>query len=312
MPAPLREPAVTVAVIADPDDFTAMRQFASFPHTDHTRYLADIDDLLHSLAADGSHVTVALFDPYDYSAFCDNTRINPDTHTSRTAYTADLAATGPRITYTGQPLPDLLEALADAVVQHVTHAIATALLADLGHCSHCGRDLGAAALEHASTTMRTLLNQAGPGTHHLVCSVPFADENLLAGLTITIGDVIEDTFLCDTESTEFLTVLAAGIARGGHGGLVLHTTTPDARGRARLAPVPRPPPTPDRGRGLRRLQHRLPDRRTHRPRTRHRLPRRLPPHHRPPPHPRLTGSHPTSAPAPLVPGPPAPTVPLPP
>ncbi|MEU9761900.1 hypothetical protein AB0D98_19565 [Streptomyces sp. NPDC047987] len=230
MPAPVREVATTVAVIADPDDFTAMRQFASFPHTDHTRYLADIDDLLHSLAADGGHVTVALFDPCDYSDFCDNTRINPDTHTSRTAYTADLAATGPRITYTGQSLPDLLEALADAAVRRATHAYATALLADLGHCSHCGRDLGIAALEHASTTVLTLLDLAGPGTHHLVCSVP-ADEQLLAALTTTTGDGIEDTFLCDTESTEFLTALAVGMAWSGHGGLVLRTTTPDARDR---------------------------------------------------------------------------------
>ncbi|MFE0778924.1 hypothetical protein [Streptomyces sp. NPDC058861] len=221
MPVPLRDVATTVAVIADPDDFTAMRQFASFPHTDHTHYLADIDDLLHNLAADGSHVTVALFDPVDYSDFCDNTRINPDTHTSRTAYTADLAATGPRITYTGQPLPTLLETLVDAAVRHATHTYATALLADLGHCSHCGRDLGTAALEHASTTLLTLLDQAGPGTHHLVCSVP-ADEQLLAVLT-TPGDVIEDT--------EFLTVLAVGMTQGGDGGLVLRTTTPGAHDR---------------------------------------------------------------------------------
>ncbi|MFH8260538.1 hypothetical protein [Streptomyces roseolus] len=231
MTAPLREVATTVAVIADPADFTAMRQFTSFPHTDHSRYLADIDDLLHSLAADGAHVTVTLFDPDDYSDFCDNTRLNPDTHTSRTAYTADLAATGPRITYTGQPLPALLEALIDAAVRHSTHTYATALLAELGHCSRCGRDFGVAALEHASTTLLTLLDQAGPGTHRLVCSVPTADEQLLAILTTTIGDVIEDTFLCDTESTEFLTVLAVGMAHSGHGGLVLHTIAPGARDR---------------------------------------------------------------------------------
>ncbi|MGW3390512.1 hypothetical protein [Streptomyces cinereoruber] len=230
MPASLHDVATTVAVIADPDDFTAMRQYASFPHTDHTRYLADIDSLLHSLAADGGHITVALFDPYDYSDFCANTRINPDTHTSRAAYTADLAATGPRITYTGQSLPDLLEALVGAAVRHATHAYATALLADLGHCSRCGRDLGIAALEHASTTVLTLLDQAGPGTHHLVCSVP-ADERLLATLTTTVGEEIEDTFLCDTESTEFLTVLAVGMTQGDDGGLVLRTVTPGAHDR---------------------------------------------------------------------------------
>ncbi|MFJ5635232.1 hypothetical protein ACIQF5_21675 [Streptomyces goshikiensis] len=241
MPAPLRETAVTVAVLADPDDFNAMRQLPSFPHTDHTRYLADINDLLHSLAADGGHVTVALFDTDDYSDFCDDSRINPDAHTSRTAYTADLAATGPRITYTGQSLPDLLEALADADVRHATHAYATALLAELGHCGQCGRDLGIAAFEHASATVLTLLDLAGPGTHHLACSVP-ADEQLLADLITTIGDEIEDTFLCDTESTEFLTVLAVGMTWSGHGGLVLRTTTPDA---------------PDRVHGWRLCQGRL-------------------------------------------------------
>lgn len=236
MPAPhttslRREIASTVAVLADQDDFTAMRQYQTFAFDDHARYLDHVDDLLRTLAAEDGHVTVSLFDPEDYTDYCADTGIEPDDPASRTRYTAELAATGPRIPYTGQPLADLIKTLVDTAVRHATHAYATMLLADAGNCPDCGQDIAHAAFEYASRLLLRILDAAGPGTHHFVCSIPAADETLIAGLHAT-RDTTGATHFPDAENAEFLTVLAVGIALGSHGGLVLRTTTPGARDRA--------------------------------------------------------------------------------
>ena len=56
------------------------------------------------------------------------------------------------------------------------------LLADLGECADCGQDIGRAAFDRASHLLMRTLETAGPGTHHLVCSTPTENEQLLAVL----------------------------------------------------------------------------------------------------------------------------------
>ncbi|MET8509270.1 hypothetical protein ABZV60_32275 [Streptomyces sp. NPDC004787] len=221
------EVAGTVALLADEEDFTAMRQYETFPFDDHRRYLAHVEALLKNLAARGGHTTVALFDPEDYADHCAATGRDPDHPASRAAYTAERAATGPRVHYTGQALATLLPTLVDTAVRHATWEYATLLLTDAGPCADCGQDIGRASFDRASHLLLRLLEAAGPGTHHLVCSVPAEDEQLLATLHTT-RDATGPARLDSTEGAEFLTVLAAGLALRSPGGLVLRTTTPGA------------------------------------------------------------------------------------
>ncbi|WP_236239027.1 hypothetical protein [Streptomyces sp. CC228A] len=220
-----REVPSTVGLLADAHDFAAMRRYRSFTFDDHTTYLRETERLLRTLATSGGHTTVALFDPADYAAYCAEAGLDPDTSASRSRYTAEIAATGARVTYTGQSLDELVPALVDTAARHATRAYATALLAGAGPCAECGQDIGRAAYDQATRAVLRLLDRAGPGRHHLVCSLPAGDDHLLAALHTTRG-AAPPTSLDSADATEFLTVLAAGLARRSPGGLVLRTTAP--------------------------------------------------------------------------------------
>lgn len=225
-----REVPSTVALLADEEDFTAMQRYETFAFDDHARYLDHVEDLLRTLDAEGGHTTLALFDPEEYADYCADTGLDPDHPASRSRYTAERAATGARLTYTGQPLHTLVPLLVDTAVRRATWEYATMLLTDAGTCADCGKDIGHASFERASRLLVRLLDTAGPGTHHLVCSVPAGSEQLLAVLHTT-RDNTGPTRLDSSEGAEFVTVLATGIALDAPGGVVLRTQTPDAPAR---------------------------------------------------------------------------------
>ncbi|MER7764599.1 hypothetical protein [Streptomyces sp. NPDC097619] len=212
-----REVPGTVGLLTDPRDFAAMTGYRSFPFRDEDwpSYLGHLDGLLKSLRGQGLHTTVTLFDPDDYAAWCTETGADPDTPAARTRFTAHLAATGTALPYTGEPLDTLLPRLVDAAVRQATWEYATLLLAGLGPCAECGADIGADALDRAGLLLDGLLTGAGPGHHHLVCSVPAEREQLVAPHHTGGGA---------RSRLEFLSVLAAGIALDRPGGVVLRTS----------------------------------------------------------------------------------------
>ncbi|MEU1278308.1 hypothetical protein [Streptomyces sp. NPDC005805] len=221
-----REVPSTVGILADPRDFTAMRRYRTFTFDDHTAYLRQSERLLNDLAGRHLHTTLALFDPDDYAEFCAETGLEPDSAATRSRYTADIAARGVTVPYTGAPLVDLLPHLVDAAVRHATWQYATLLLADLGDCAQCGHDTGRSAFDRASRVVHRILDLAGPGSHHLVCSVPAPDEQLLAVLHAE-GDPGRTATTVDADTgAQFVTVLAAGLALEGPGGIVLRTVRP--------------------------------------------------------------------------------------
>ncbi|MET9606878.1 hypothetical protein ABZZ17_17645 [Streptomyces sp. NPDC006512] len=230
-----REVPSTVGLIADAGDFAAMRDYRSFGfdhHDDYTDYLRHVDALLRSLAAQGIHTTVALFDPEEYADYCEEHGLDPDTALTRTRFTAELAAGGPLLPYTGQPIEELVPLLVDEAVRQATWECATVLLTRAGTCADCGEDIGRASFERAARTLERLLAGAGPGHHHLVCSVPTEEEQLVAVLHAeTAGDPPGPPRTEGREGLDFVTVLAAGLALGGAGGLVLRSTTEGHRDR---------------------------------------------------------------------------------
>ncbi|WP_405818663.1 hypothetical protein OG705_05055 [Streptomyces sp. NBC_00838] len=218
----------TVGLLADEQDFAAMRRYRTFTFDDHQRYLRQIDGLLRTLATEGAHTSVALFDPEEFAEYCAETGHAPDAPASRSRFTARIAATGGAlVTYTGQPVERLVPQLINTAVRKATWEYATIVLADLGDCADCGVDIGRASFDRASRLLTHLIERAGPGTHHLVCSIPTPDEQLLAALHLQRPDT-GPALLDASESAEFVTVLAAGIALDSPGGVVLRTTVPDA------------------------------------------------------------------------------------
>ncbi|MGW0425180.1 hypothetical protein [Streptomyces sp. NPDC003015] len=220
-----REIAGTIGLLTDEHDFRAMRRYRSFTFDDHATYLRQVEDLLRTRTAQGSHTTVALFDPQEYAEFCEETGLNPDIPSSRTRFTAELANTGPTLPYEGQPLTDLVSALVDEAVRQATWEYATTLLARLGACGSCGEDIGRAAFTRASDLLVRILDTARPGEHHLVCSITGTPEPLVAVLH-SDEDTDGAVQLDEAEALEFTTVLALGIATQCPGGLVMRTSAP--------------------------------------------------------------------------------------
>ncbi|WP_340383336.1 hypothetical protein U5640_37835 [Streptomyces sp. SS7] len=220
-----REIAGTIGLLTDEHDFRAMKRYRSFTFDDHPTYLRQVEDLLRVRALQGTHTTVALFDPQEYADFCAAGHLDPDLPASRSRFTAQLATTGPTIPYDGQPLADLLPALVDEAVRQATWEYAATLLARLGACATCGEDIGRAAFQRASDLVVRILDTAPPGGRHLVCSVTGTPETLVAALHA--DDETDSTEQVDgAEALEFITVLALGLATRGPGGLVMRTSTP--------------------------------------------------------------------------------------
>jgi hypothetical protein len=218
-----REMPRIVGLLADEEDFEAMARYRTFAFDDHAAYLQQVEGLLKALGSQGVHTTVALFDPVEYADFCAETGLDPDSPTSRSCFTAAIAVRGATVTYSGQPIDSLIPQLIDEAARKATWGYATTVLARLGDCADCGRDIGRAAFDHAARLVIRLFETAGPGTHHLVCSVPAESEQLLAVLHAENGSdgrVRVD----EAEAAEFATVLAIGIALQSPGGLVLRTS----------------------------------------------------------------------------------------
>ncbi|MEU0898896.1 hypothetical protein [Streptomyces massasporeus] len=220
-----REIAGTIGLLTDEHDFRAMRRYRTFTFADHATYLKQVESLLRTRALQGSHTTVALFDPEEYAEFCTQKGLDPDNPSSRTRFTAQIAATGPTLPYDGRPLADLVPALVDEAVRQATWEYATTLLARLGACTSCGEDIGRAAFTRAAGLLVRILDTAPPGNRHLVCSVTGPPETLIAALHIADdGSALE---LDETEALEFTTVLALGLATESPGGLVIRVSAPD-------------------------------------------------------------------------------------
>ncbi|MFF8965632.1 hypothetical protein ACF1BK_23140 [Streptomyces globisporus] len=222
-----REAPSTVGLLVDAQDFAAMRCYSTFPFDDHTVYLQQVEALLTALTAQGVHTTVALFDPEDYGEFCAESGLDADRGASRSRFTAEIAAAGATVSYTGQSIDELIPVLVSRAVRQATWEYATLLLADLGTCADCGQDIGRAAFDRASHLLMRLLETAGPGTHHLVCSVPTDNDQLLAVLH-THRDSTGPARLDSAEGAEFATVLAVAVALESRGGVVLRTSAPDS------------------------------------------------------------------------------------
>ncbi|MFE2376340.1 hypothetical protein [Streptomyces sp. NPDC059398] len=227
-----REAPSTVGLLADEQDFAAMRRYRTFTFDDHAAYLQQVEGLLRSLTAEEVHTTVALFDPEEYEEFCTAAGLDPDSAESRTRFTAGIAADGATVPYTGQPIDRLVPLLVNAAVCRATLEYATLVLADAGECADCGRNVGTASFDRASRALKSLLDGAGAGVHHLVCSIPTEDEPLIAVLHAESGED-PGIRLDRTEGTAFVTVLAAGMALESPGGTVVRTTAPGQDDRVR-------------------------------------------------------------------------------
>ncbi|MFE7316874.1 hypothetical protein ACFU7T_27820 [Streptomyces sp. NPDC057555] len=219
-----REVPSTAAVLADPGAFAAMRRYRTFPFDDHRGYLRQMETLLRTLAAQGVHTTLCLFDPAGYARYCTDRGLAPDDPGSRSRYAAAVACTGATLAYDGTPLDHLLPLLTEEAARRASWDRATALLARAGRCADCGQDLAHAAFTRATTALQHLLAALGEGAHHLVCTLPDTTGTLRAYLHLTPAPDGRPPQLPESATLVFCTVLAAALIRPATGALVCRTT----------------------------------------------------------------------------------------
>lgn len=222
-----REAPTVVGLLLDDHDFTAMTRYPSFPFDDYGRYLLHLDGLLRALHAEGIHIAVTLFDPDAYADYCTTTRQPPDAVGTRTRYTAEVTTTGATVRYIRQPLAALRTELAHEADRRATWERASDALVDAGPCPDCGRDLAHCTFDRASDTLLRLIEAVGPGTHHVVCSLPTHDGPPLLAAVHLEADPDGEIHLAETEALVLCTVMAAGSVTGRTGGLVVRTTDED-------------------------------------------------------------------------------------
>ncbi|MYT28945.1 MULTISPECIES: hypothetical protein [unclassified Streptomyces] len=218
-----RELPSTAAVLADARDFAAMRRYRTFPFDDHRGYLRQLETLLRTLAAQGVHTTLCLFDPAAFARYCADHGLDPDAPASRSRYTAAVACTGASLAYDGTPLEHLLPLLTEEAARRESCDRATTLLARAGRCATCGEDLAHAAFTRATTALHHLLAALGAGTHHLVCTLPDPTGSLRAYLHTTATPDGTPADLPASETLAFCTVLAAALVQPVTGALVCRT-----------------------------------------------------------------------------------------
>nr|WP_206313360.1 hypothetical protein [Streptomyces coryli] len=219
-----RETASTVGLLADVDDYKSIRRYASFRHAgDHLAYLRHVEGLLRALAARGAPVTVALFEPDDFAAYCARRGMDPDSASSRARYTSQAAAARTSVPYAGQPMDRLLDQLLQEAVRRRSGEHAATLLATAGECTDCGTHVGRDGFERASAALAALCERLDAGIHHVVVSVEDDPEApLVAAAHVSAGRITEE------EALRLCTVLAAGFVTASPGGLVLRSqATPD-------------------------------------------------------------------------------------
>jgi hypothetical protein len=221
---PWPEVAGTVAVVPDEAGFALMRRrYRTFRFADHAAYLRHTEALLASLTSGHGYTSVALLDPVEFAEWCERERLDPDSAASRARYAGEIAAHGATLPYEGQPLERLVPRLLAEHQRWETWELGTDLLAGAGECPACGAPLPTCAFGRVAGTLRALLEEAGSGTHHLVCSLADEDGPLTAALHAEAAEGDGPVHLAEQDALVLCTVLAAGLATGRPVGLVMRT-----------------------------------------------------------------------------------------
>ena len=177
------------------------------------------------------HTTVALFDPEEYAEFCAEHGPRPrHRRQPHPLHRGTRRHAAPPSRTSGQPSPTSSPTSIDEAVRHATWEYATTLLADLGAAPTAARTSAAppstAPPEPADAHPR---HGAGPGSHHLVCSVSATPDSTPRRPPRRRRHATGATRpRRGRRRLEFATVLAVGIALESPGGLVMRTSAPDA------------------------------------------------------------------------------------
>ncbi|MFF7991278.1 hypothetical protein ACFZDG_16000 [Kitasatospora xanthocidica] len=216
-------------------DFTVLARYGLFGGLGHRDYLRRAEEQLTALHRQGLEVHLRVLEADDFEDYCEALGLDPRTAAARVAYAGDPELAGEPFVYTGERLAELLPVLMDDHRARVRMSVACAALLDAVGDDPAGQRRMAAVMRYVTSVFLALAEGAGEGCHLLTlrCHGPEDGEELTSAVDVCVEEGRLYPAGRDTEA--FCVTLAAGVAAGGEGALLLHGD-PAAGGRA--APPP--------------------------------------------------------------------------
>ncbi|MGV9264603.1 hypothetical protein ACWDRR_08090 [Kitasatospora sp. NPDC003701] len=213
---------MALALAVHAADFADLARHGLFGALGFREYLRRTETRLRALRGQGVEVHLRVFEPADYEDYCEAFGLDPGSAAARVAYAADPELAGEPFVYGGEQLTELLPVLADDHRARVRISIACTVLLDAVGDGPPGHARLVAVMHHVASVHLALAEGAGPGGHLLTlrCHGPEDGEHLTAA-----ADVRGDggyVFAGGRDTEAFCATLAAGVALGGAGALLLH------------------------------------------------------------------------------------------
>ncbi|MER6301274.1 hypothetical protein ABT247_17150 [Kitasatospora sp. NPDC001539] len=220
---------MAVALAAEAADFAGLAKYGMFGALGHQEYLRRAEQQLRVLQGQGLEVHLRVLEAGDFEDYCAAVGLDPRTAAARVAYAGDPELAGEPFVYAGERLAELLPVLLDDHRARVRMSVACAALLDALGDDLAGQARMAAVMQYVTSVYLALAEGAGEGCHLLTlrCHGPEDGEELTSAVDVCVEGGRLHPAGRDTEA--FCVTLAAGVASGGAGALLLHGDPSSAR-----------------------------------------------------------------------------------
>ncbi|MQS15110.1 hypothetical protein F7Q99_23295 [Streptomyces kaniharaensis] len=203
-------------------DFARLSRYGLFGGLGHREYLRRTEEQLRALRGQGLEVHLRVLEEADFADYCEALGLDPGTAAARVAYAGDPELAGEPFVYAGERLAELVPLLLDDHRSRVRMSVASAVLLDTIGDDLAGQRRLAAVMRYVTAVYVALAEGAGEGCHLLTlrCHGPEDGEELAAAAELCVEAGMLFPGGRDTEA--LCVTLAAGVALGGTGALLLH------------------------------------------------------------------------------------------
>ncbi|MBO1420262.1 hypothetical protein, partial [Streptomyces sp. FH025] len=203
-------------------DFAGLARYGLFGAVGHRDYLRRAEEQLNALYEQGLEVHLRVLEAADFEDYCDALGLDPRAPAARVAYAGDPELAGEPFVYAGERLAELLPVLLDDHRARVRMSVACAALLDAVGDDPAGQRRMAVVMRYVTSVYLALAEGAGEGCHLLTlrCHGPEDGEQLTSAVDVCVESGCLAPAGRDAEA--FCVTLAAGLASGGEGALLLH------------------------------------------------------------------------------------------
>ncbi|MFE7532258.1 hypothetical protein ACFU7Y_42155, partial [Kitasatospora sp. NPDC057542] len=219
--APPPQP-VAVALAVDAGDFAGLARYGLFGGLGHQAYLRRAEEQLTALHRQGLEVHLRVLEVADFEDYCEALGLDPRMPAARVAYAGDPELAGEPFVYAGERLAELVPVLLDDHRARVRMSVACAVLLGAVGDDPAGQFRMAAVMRYVTSVYLALAEGAGEGCHLLTlrCHGPEDGEELTSAVDVCVEE--GQLYPAGRDAEAFCVTLAAGVALGGAGALLLH------------------------------------------------------------------------------------------